>query len=154
MELIVSIGERLREERERLGRSQTDLAETAAQAGMRGSTRQSQSLYEKGERAPDAGYLAAVASVGVDVQYVITGARDYVPPDPLKSDEVELLRHYREALPAVRKAAMGALLGAARERDSTDTVMTFHGRVGSVTKGDMTVHHYAKAPKKKPRDAP
>lgn len=31
--------------------------------------------YEKGDRLPDAGYLAAVAVHGVDVVYVLTGVR-------------------------------------------------------------------------------
>lgn len=60
---------RLREERERLGMSQTALGEIG------GVLEQAQIKYESGARKPDAGYLAAVAEVGIDVLYVITGAR-------------------------------------------------------------------------------
>jgi transcriptional regulator with XRE-family HTH domain len=69
MELNVSIGRRLREERERLGMNQTEFAAVAQ------ATRQTQSNYEKGERAPDALYLAAIVSMGADVQYILTGHR-------------------------------------------------------------------------------
>lgn len=79
MELFESIGARLRLERERLGKSQTEFAAIAEAAGVAGATRQSQSLYEKGKRTPDAGYLAAVAAVGVDVIYVLTGSHSVDP---------------------------------------------------------------------------
>jgi transcriptional regulator with XRE-family HTH domain len=69
MELNISIGRRLREERERLGMTQTEFSAVAQ------ATRQTQSNYEKGERAPDALYLAAIVSIGVDVQYILTGLR-------------------------------------------------------------------------------
>lgn len=63
------IGERLREERERLGYSQIDFA------GLAGVGRGSQANYEKGERSPDANYLAAVAEVGADIAYIVTGIK-------------------------------------------------------------------------------
>jgi len=69
MSTNIPIANRLRLERERLGLSQTAFAEKA------GSTRRSQTNYEKGERSPDSNYLAAAAKFGVDVQYVLTGQR-------------------------------------------------------------------------------
>ena len=66
---MVSLGERLREERERLGLSQTQFGELAQ------VTKKSQMLYEGNQRKPKADYLTAVASQGVDVQYVLTGDR-------------------------------------------------------------------------------
>lgn len=77
---IGSIGERLREERERLGYNQEDFARLTP-----AKTRQTQSRYEKGRRSPDAHYLAAAAEAGADVNYLVTGART----GPIK---VELLR--------------------------------------------------------------
>ncbi len=65
----MSIGERLREERERLELSQTVLAE------LGGVTRISQGNYESGKRKPKADYWNALAEAGVDVQYVLTGMR-------------------------------------------------------------------------------
>ena len=46
------------------------------------------------------------------MRYVLTGARDYVPPPPLNAEEQLMLQYFREAVPAVRKAALGALMGA------------------------------------------
>jgi transcriptional regulator with XRE-family HTH domain len=65
----MSIGQRLKEERERLNLSQTALAEAA------GTTKQTQFAYETDRTPPKASYLAAVAPYGVDVAYVVTGQR-------------------------------------------------------------------------------
>ena len=67
-----SIGQRLKEEREKLGLSQIDIAETA------GISRATQQNYEYDQRSPTADYLAKVAALGVDVQYVVTGERRVV----------------------------------------------------------------------------
>lgn len=80
MEPNEGIGERLRTERVRLGLKQEDFAEAVKRLGAKGVTRQSQSLYEAGRRVPDAHYLQAVASLGVDVQYVVTGRRTVTRP--------------------------------------------------------------------------
>ena len=54
MEINVSIGERLKEEREVLGKTQGDFALIAEAADVPGATRQSQAKYEKGLAAPGA----------------------------------------------------------------------------------------------------
>ena len=101
-----SIGFRLRKERERLGHSQSELAELGS------TTRKTQFNYETDARRPDADYLAAVAAVGLDVLFVLTGSSEGIPPAPLTHEEQELLDHFRKAPNAVRRAAMGALLSA------------------------------------------
>jgi len=63
----VTIGQRLREERERLGYTQPAFAELA------GTTKKSQIDYEKDLTQPKAGYLAAIATVGADINYIVTG---------------------------------------------------------------------------------
>lgn len=68
----MDIGIRLREERERLGMTQ----ESFGQAG--GVLKRALIRYEKGERAPDATFLAALAAAGADVLYVLTGERSAV----------------------------------------------------------------------------
>lgn len=85
----MGIGNRLREERERLGFNQTDLAT------LGGASKNSQYNYEKGDRHPDTAYLAAVAEHGVDVLYVITGQRQPIAGDSLSAEEAELLTAYR-----------------------------------------------------------
>jgi transcriptional regulator with XRE-family HTH domain len=66
---LVSIGDRLKEERQRIGMNQSDFAALAQ------TTKKSQIEYEKSATSPNAAYLAAVAPAGVDVQYVVTGVR-------------------------------------------------------------------------------
>lgn len=113
MEINISIGERLREEREGLGKTQGDFAAMTASAGVPGATRQSQARYEKGLASPSAAYLAVIASAGVDVRYVLTGDREGPAPVALSGEEGLLLQYYRDAPSAVRKAAMAALLSGA-----------------------------------------
>jgi DNA-binding XRE family transcriptional regulator len=60
-------GERLAQERARLGLTQADLAEHA------GIARRTQINYERGERAPDATYLHALDARGIDPLFLITG---------------------------------------------------------------------------------
>lgn len=112
MEIFISIGERLREEREAMGKTQSDFADFAAAAGVPGATRQSQAKYEKGLASPSAAYLSAIALEGVDVRYVLTGERDGPPPVALSGEEKLLVDYYRDAPPAIRKAAMATLLSA------------------------------------------
>lgn len=120
-EIIDSIGTRLREERERLGKSQTDFANIAARAGVRGATRQSQALYEKGERSPDAGYLAAIRTIGVDVEYVLSGKTTLYASEPipttLTTREADLLDNYRHASEAGQKALVQTSAALAQSKD-------------------------------------
>jgi transcriptional regulator with XRE-family HTH domain len=96
MEILIYIGERLREERERLGLSQSDFAEIAQKMGVSGATRQSQSNYEKGKQTPAVTYLAAIASSGADVQYILTGIRATPQAQPTISPrEAALLDNYQ-----------------------------------------------------------
>ncbi|MDV5387703.1 helix-turn-helix transcriptional regulator [Pseudomonas juntendi] len=89
METFVGIGDRLKEERERLGLNQTDFAALA------GASKNSQYNYEKGERSPDSNYLAAAAAQGVDVLYVITGGRVLPPSSSLTAEETEFVEILR-----------------------------------------------------------
>ena len=60
---------RLVEERSRLRYTQSDFADKA------GMSREGLRLYEMGQRGMSAEFLAMAASLGVDVQYVLTGRR-------------------------------------------------------------------------------
>ncbi|TLF45930.1 hypothetical protein FEI13_17595 [Halomonas urmiana] len=66
---MVSFGERLRGERERMGLTQTQFGDLA------GVTKKTQMLYENGERSPKADYLTAISGAGADIEYVLTGNR-------------------------------------------------------------------------------
>ncbi|TPQ28792.1 hypothetical protein C2U69_33055 [Cupriavidus pinatubonensis] len=60
-------GERLKEERQRLGFTQAEFGKRVGVANT------AQSRYEKGESSPDMGYWNAVANLGVDIAYVLAG---------------------------------------------------------------------------------
>jgi len=70
---IVTIEDRLKEERGRLGLNQPDFAALA------GRTKKTLIDYEKGSTSPDAKFLAAIAAIGADVQYILTGKRSLNP---------------------------------------------------------------------------
>lgn len=61
------IGTRLKEERERIGLSQAELAKLA------GTATRTQIAWEKGEQTPNAVSLAVAHQAGIDIGYVITG---------------------------------------------------------------------------------
>lgn len=94
---MLNIGERLKEERVRLGFNQADFAAFA------GVAKTSQFNYEKGDRSPDAAYLAAVGEKGVDVLYVVSGERKPTLSDSITADEVGLLESYRTMSEADRQ---------------------------------------------------
>lgn len=62
-------GLRLKEERKRLGLSQTELAEIG------GVGRLAQSQYESEVTAPTTRYLSAIGAAGIDLSYLIFGAK-------------------------------------------------------------------------------
>ncbi len=130
----MGIGDRLSDERGRLGMSQADFARLA------GLTDRAQRLYEKGERFPDAQYLAAVAGHGVDVLYVITGqyAGGAKPAPTLTPEEATMLEYFRDAPPAVRRAAIGALLGAAGVQSPASHTVNI-GDMNNTTPGGVQV---------------
>ena len=115
MEINTSIGDRLREERDALGKTQSDLATLAASMGVPGATRQSQAKYEKGLASPSAAYMAAMATAGVDVLYVLTGHRQggaaAASSHPVSAGDRVLLDNFHAA-PALVQAGEKTALGA------------------------------------------
>jgi len=82
-----TIGNRLKEERERMRLNQTSFGD------LGGVKKQAQLKYEKDDRAPDAKYLADIAAGGADVLYILTGERtENVAHTPM---ELGYLRHCR-----------------------------------------------------------
>lgn len=99
---MTHFGERLKEERLRVGMSQIQLAQAV---GMSQST---QTLYETGKRNPDIAYLGAVHELGLDAAYIVTGA--FLEGD-IPKDEQEFLAVFRKLDRRGRMCAMGAMLG-------------------------------------------
>lgn len=114
MDLFGSIGARLKEERERLSQSQTETAAIAEAAGAPGATRQSQALYEKGKRMPDAAYLAAIAAAGADVLYILTGQRGMPVVPSLTPRKRALLDNYDHTSEEGKKVIEGTASLAAQ----------------------------------------
>jgi transcriptional regulator with XRE-family HTH domain len=65
--VFMSLGERLRQERERLGLSQPKFAAIAS------TSKQTLFSWESGKTAPDGFQLAALRAAGVDISYVVAG---------------------------------------------------------------------------------
>jgi len=79
----LSIAERLRTERQRLGLKQDELS---AHGGV---SRVTQGKYERGEGNPDAAYLAAIYHfAGADVGYILTGIRSIALPRSVESSQL------------------------------------------------------------------
>jgi len=115
MQFINSIGERLREERERLGLSQSEMALLAKDLGAKGATRQSQALYEKGEQSPSAAYIAAISTSGADVLYILTGSRGAPAAPAISREEAAFLDNYRHS-PKDAQESMQTMCAALAQR--------------------------------------
>lgn len=126
----LGIGVRLKEERERLKLGQP------AVTRLTGAAKKTQYNYENGVSAPDAEFLAALSTAGMDVFYVLTGQRSAIALAP---DESVLVEGYRK-LDGRGKAGLLAYLAGA---NSTDTVRaTFNGSVGTAINGDMHIGNF------------
>src|SRR5258705_5448034 len=93
---------RLKRERQRMGLNQADFS------ALGGVQKQAQFHYERGTRRPNSDYLVALASVGVDVHYLLTGPAAALTLD---SDEQPVLAGYR-GLDARKRVAIRTLIEA------------------------------------------
>lgn len=110
MSNFLPIGGRLKEERERLGKNQTDFA------ALGGAGRKTQFNYETGERAPDGAYLAAIAAAGADVLYILTGQRGAPVAPAISREEAALLDNFRHCSPEMQQAAKAQLAAMAKPK--------------------------------------
>ena len=124
-----SFCERLREVRKLSGLSQ-------ATFGALGSVSpETQLNYEKGTRKPDSAYLAALASQGMDVLYILTGERIPRGAGALSEAEAALIARYRSGSPALR----GYLQEVGQGPASGGNAVNIGGDVGQQVNGDQTV---------------
>lgn len=84
----MGLGDRLREERTRLKLDQLEFG------ALGGVSKNTQLNYEKELRKPDSEYLQRLDAAGVDVLYVLTGARK-PQPTGLTPQEGKMLDNYR-----------------------------------------------------------
>lgn len=99
----IEIGRRLREERSRLCLSQEDVAQVG------GVNRNTQGSYERGSRNPDSAYLYAVAQLGIEVNFVITGKRAL--DTDFSDEEVLVVERFRQ-IPAEDQRVLLRVLNA------------------------------------------
>ncbi|SDJ88749.1 XRE family transcriptional regulator [Billgrantia gudaonensis] len=83
-----NLGERLRQERIRLGMSQEEFG------AVGGVKKVAQSNYETGKRFPDSQYMERLAASGVDIQFVVSGihsgnSQTAAPPAAYRVDSSE-----------------------------------------------------------------
>lgn len=134
----MTIEERLKEERGRLGSNQSDFAALA------GRTKKTLIDYEKGSTSPDAKFLAAIAAAGADVQYILTGIRSSTALTP---DEQMLLTGYR-ALDARGKAGVFGVIGGLTQSPNS-VGQQFNAKVGQVIHGDIANNNFKLKPEGK-----
>jgi len=103
--ILSGVGERLREERDRLGMNQTDFGIAA------GVSRGTQKAYELESSSPDIRYLAALQGIAVDVHFVLTGSRHLIDAANLSEEESLVLQQFR-SLPEHDRASVKRLTGA------------------------------------------
>ena len=124
-----TVGDALKSERVRLGMNQEDFS------AVGGVTKRTQISYEQDERAPDALYLRAVAAIGVDVQYILTGEQ---ASSALSKDEKELLSGYRGLDIRGKAGVLGMIDGmSATPTTGNTTHVKLHGNVGQQVTGDI-----------------
>lgn len=84
------ISARLKEERERLRLSQTEMAE------LGGTKMRTYQDWERGLSGVSAEFLASVVEDGLDALYVLTGVRSPLSSETLSADESRLISDYRK----------------------------------------------------------
>ena len=120
----MTIGERLREERERLGMSQP------AFAAIANTTKQTLFSWETGRTAPDGFQLAALNATGVDVLFVVTGQRSQVipPQAALPREQQALLNSYALCTAPAKKHLLQTAALLASGAQSTQGAVNVHVR--------------------------
>ena len=104
----MNLNERIKEERERLGYSQTAFAALAE------ASKHSQINWEKGIGTPTASVLAAWAPHGVDVLYILTGQRQAQTGVTLTPRQAALLDNHEHTSEEGKKIIEGAAFAAAQ----------------------------------------
>jgi transcriptional regulator with XRE-family HTH domain len=109
------VGERLREERERLGLSQAEFG------ALLGISRGTQKNYELGANSLDLRYVSALEEHGVDAAYVLTGRRSTPLGQLFTPAEEELINQFRsiseDDQKAIRRFLKAMADDAARPRN-------------------------------------
>ena len=114
----MSFGERLAEERKRLGLKQAEFA------ALVGTDVPKQSLYENDRRELRADYLARLAAAQCDIVYIVTGRRSHggwlgAEPSEMLSDYLNLPPDMRHALEQLAHALREQFVGEGKAINGT-----------------------------------
>lgn len=101
----MTLGDRLRRERQAKGLSQHALAIAC------GVQIAAQGKYENGHRVPRADYLCALSELDIDVHYILSGVRSPIGEAQLSAPESAAIRHLR-MMRAVDREAVQQLLAS------------------------------------------
>jgi transcriptional regulator with XRE-family HTH domain len=114
--MLQLFNERLKEVREQLELTQDDMVSKT------GIPKRSYCAYEAGEMAPNAKLLAGLASMGIDIGYLLTGRRieNTVSTPHLSSRQRALLDNYDHAPEAGKKIIEGTASMAAQQNAKYD----------------------------------
>ena len=136
----MSVGNRLKEERKRLGLTQEAIGLAC------GVTKRSQILFEKDEHLPGGAYLAAADELGVDLTYVLVGRRER-----LAEADADLLDAWRSASASARAAVLATLRGVTPAATAAAPRTSFENTsIGQQISGDVDLRGQkvvVKAPK-------
>jgi len=136
----VSVGNRLKEERKRLGLTQEAIGLAC------GVAKRTQILFEQDAHVPGGAYFAAADELGMDVTYVLVGRRDR-----LTEADADLLDTWRNASAPARAAALAALGGISPAATAAAPRTTFENTsIGQQISGDVDLRGQkivVKAPK-------
>lgn len=102
MENYSLFGNRLKEQRKKLGLKQSEAAEKC------GVSREIWGKWERGENKPTSEKLFSFEKIGIDVQYVMHGVQGAAPPEQLalSADEQAWLALFRQLAPAARRSVL------------------------------------------------
>lgn len=136
----MSVGNRLKEERKRLGLTQEAIGLAC------GVAKRTQILFEQDAHVPGGAYFAAADELGMDVTYVLVGRRDR-----LTEADADLLDTWRNASAPARAAALAALGGISPAATAAAPRTTFENTsIGQQISGDVDLRGQkivVKAPK-------
>lgn len=122
----MEFGERLKAERKRLDMTQQAMAEACGVSKR-------QQLYYEADQWPGGAYLSAAAKLGVDVAFVLTGAR----AEAGSPEEALLVAAYRNATPEVKRVVLTALgANVAPPSASRAGIVIKGGEQGNVIQGN------------------
>lgn len=135
MENYYLFGNRLKEERKKLGLNQAEIAKKC------GVSREMWGKWERGENKPSSEKLFSFEQIGIDVQYVMHGETASMPSETLTAEEQELLTLFRETAAAdremilmvARRAEKKAAFSAEKPRVKNNTHI---GKVGQIVQAD------------------